>query len=397
MLGREVDVDLLAATAGRDVDELLDALEAAVLAGLLDEPAPGRVRFTHALVRDTLYEDTPLLRRTRLHAAALTALQVAGGADALTLAHHAVAAATRTTAAQAVPLVVAAAREVEALGAYGDAARLWTTALRTAELAGGPADPALLLPALSAAARAGDIVTARALQRTAVELAAGDRDGVVAALACWDAPLVWSVRDDGAQDPLLLDPLRELLETPAGDDLPDDVRCRLLVALVRETEGVDDERARDASAQALLLARRRPDDRRLLLCRAERPRLLRARTRPRGRARRPRGRVRRRGGRTGRPPARRPLAAVPRRGGPHRPRRGPPARRHRRGPRRQRPAGPPARSPAPARRRAARARRPDGRGPGALRGRRGAAGGGGRHERRAHGDDRPLRRGLRAR
>lgn len=271
VLGREADVDLLAAVAGRDEDELLDALEAAVLAGLLDEPSPGRVRFTHALVRDTLYEGTPLLRRSRMHAAALAALQAAGGADAMTLAHHAVAAATPATAADAVPLVVAAAREVEALGAHGDAARQWASALRVQELAGprGGGDAArleLLLRSVPAHARAGDIVAARAQQRAAVELATrlGSRGSLVDALATWDAPLVWTVRDDGAQDPALLGPLVELLETPAGADLADDVRCRLLVALVREVEGVDDAHARSASAAALELARRVPGDGRLL-------------------------------------------------------------------------------------------------------------------------------------
>ncbi len=260
VLGREVDVDLLAAVAGRDVDDLLDPLEAAVLAGLLDEPAPGRVRFTHALVRDTLYEGTPLLRRSRMHAAALAALQ-GSGADATTLAHHAVAAATPATAADAVPFVVAAAREVEALGAHGDAARHWASALRLHELAGprSGGDAALLdllLPSIPAHARAGDIVAARAQQRAAVRAAGrlGSRRALVDALAAWDAPLVWTVRDDGAQDPELLDPLLELLETPAGADLPDAVRCRLLVALFREVEGVDHARAEAASEQAVRLA-----------------------------------------------------------------------------------------------------------------------------------------------
>ncbi|WP_167759191.1 BTAD domain-containing putative transcriptional regulator, partial [Blastococcus sp. TF02A_35] len=122
VLGRDVDVDLLAAVVGRDPDELLDALETAVLAGLLDEPAPGQVRFSHALVRDTLYEDLPLMRRARVHSAALRALRERG-ADATALAHHAVAAAGPSTAADAVPYVVAAAREAEQLGAHADAAR----------------------------------------------------------------------------------------------------------------------------------------------------------------------------------------------------------------------------------------------------------------------------------
>ncbi|SEL61480.1 Transcriptional regulatory protein, C terminal [Blastococcus sp. DSM 46786] len=270
VLGRETDVDLLAAVTGHDPDELLDALETAVLAGLLVEPAPGQVRFSHALVRDTLYEDLPLMRRARVHAAALAALE-ARDADATALAHHAVAAAGPSTAAAAVPYVVAAAREAEQLGAHADAARQWATALRLLELAGprpggDEALLALLLPSIPAHARAGNAVVAREQQRLAVRAAArlDRRDLHVAALAAWDAPLVWTVRDDGAQDPELLDPLRQLLETPAGEDLPDDVRARLFVALFREVEGVDGVRAERASAEALALARRVPDQPRLL-------------------------------------------------------------------------------------------------------------------------------------
>ncbi|WP_448609406.1 BTAD domain-containing putative transcriptional regulator [Geodermatophilus sp. URMC 60] len=271
VLGREADVDVLAAVAGRDADELLDALETAVLAGLLDEPAPGRVRFTHALVRDVLYEDTPLLRRARVHATALAVLGEQGGVDAATLAHHAVAAAGPRTALDAVPYVVAAAREAARLGAAAEEARQWASALRMLELAGrrgGGEELAVLLPSISAHARAGDAVAARDQQRDAVRTARRlDRHDLLAdALAAWDAPLVWTVREGGAQDPVLLDPLLELLETPAGDGLPDDVRCRLLVALFREVEGVDDARADAASARALELARAAtgPDAARLL-------------------------------------------------------------------------------------------------------------------------------------
>ncbi|WP_245159256.1 hypothetical protein, partial [Blastococcus sp. TF02A-35] len=149
----------------------------------------------------------------------------------------------------------------------------WAAALRLHELAGprsggDEALLALLLPSISAHARSGNAVVAREQQRLAVRAAGrlGRRDLHVAALAEWDAPLVWTVRDDGAQDPELLDPLLELLETPAGEDLPDDVRSRLEVALFREVEGVDDARSERASAAALELARRTDDPR--LLCAA---------------------------------------------------------------------------------------------------------------------------------
>ncbi len=72
--GREMSVDALL-EAGRsdpsgpaDDESLVDALELGVVSGLLTEPAPGRVRFSHAIVRDTLYSDLTSLRAGRWHA-----------------------------------------------------------------------------------------------------------------------------------------------------------------------------------------------------------------------------------------------------------------------------------------------------------------------------------------
>ncbi|WP_344653068.1 BTAD domain-containing putative transcriptional regulator, partial [Cryptosporangium japonicum] len=88
VLGVEVDVDVLLALAGTDEDTVLDALEAGVLTGLLVEPSTGAVRFAHALVRDTLYEDVPRLRRTRMHGRAVEALAQVRPGDRAGLAHH---------------------------------------------------------------------------------------------------------------------------------------------------------------------------------------------------------------------------------------------------------------------------------------------------------------------
>ncbi|MGK5684196.1 BTAD domain-containing putative transcriptional regulator [Actinoplanes sp. URMC 104] len=247
VLGREADLDVLADVAGRDPDDLLDTLEAAVLAGLLDEPAPGRVRFTHALVRDTLYEDTPLLRRARLHTRALHVLD--GHADAATLARHAAAAAGPATAQQAIPYTVAAARAAERAGSWREAAAEWREALRLRQLAGTRATGSavdLLAPAVTAHARAGDIVRAREIYLGAL---AGHDD--TALLVAWDAPLIWTTRDGRQPSERALAALRGRL---AGE-LPGDVRVRLLLALFRELEGYDEAAAQQVSAEALALAR----------------------------------------------------------------------------------------------------------------------------------------------
>ncbi|GID29345.1 BTAD domain-containing putative transcriptional regulator [Paractinoplanes brasiliensis] len=257
VLGREADLDVLAEVAGRDPDDLVDTLETAVLAGLLDEPAPGQVRFTHALVRDTLYEDTPLLRRARLHTRALRVLD--GHADAATLARHAAAAAGPATAQEAIPYAVAAARAAERAGSWREAAAEWRQALRLRELAGtratGPASE-LLAPAVTAHARAGDVMRAR---RIYVDAVSGED---LAVLTAWDAPLIWTTRDGREPSATAVTAIRRHLA--AGQSGP--TRVRLLLALFRELEGFDEPEAQRVSAEALALARTAGDAR--LLCAA---------------------------------------------------------------------------------------------------------------------------------
>ncbi len=69
VLGRQVDLDLLATVADRSLDDCLDEIEPALLHRLLEIPssAPGSVRFTHALVREALAEGMSSLRQARLH------------------------------------------------------------------------------------------------------------------------------------------------------------------------------------------------------------------------------------------------------------------------------------------------------------------------------------------
>ena len=92
VIGRDFDLRLLAAVTELDEDRLLDALDAAVAASLIDYVDGDRYSFVHALIEHTLYESLAPARRARLHRRVAEALEEAGAADpspqAAALAHH---------------------------------------------------------------------------------------------------------------------------------------------------------------------------------------------------------------------------------------------------------------------------------------------------------------------
>src|SRR4029450_2749752 len=67
VLGRDFDIELLAALRDVPEDSLLNALDEAVWAGLVQETGADRFRFAHVLVRATLLEALSATRRRRLH------------------------------------------------------------------------------------------------------------------------------------------------------------------------------------------------------------------------------------------------------------------------------------------------------------------------------------------
>jgi DNA-binding SARP family transcriptional activator len=77
VLGREFPLDAVARLSGLSLDELLDHLDEAIAAGVVsDVPgAPDRLRFSHVLIRDTLYDRLTAARRVWLHTRAAEALE----------------------------------------------------------------------------------------------------------------------------------------------------------------------------------------------------------------------------------------------------------------------------------------------------------------------------------
>jgi len=85
VIGRDVELALLARTAGISLGEALDRLDPALAQRLLvTGDDPGIVRFSHALVREVLVDDLTPLRRAPLHLAVADAMaEVSGGDDAV--------------------------------------------------------------------------------------------------------------------------------------------------------------------------------------------------------------------------------------------------------------------------------------------------------------------------
>ncbi|WP_330276454.1 AAA family ATPase [Lentzea sp. NBC_00516] len=236
VLGRDVEVDLLAALAGHDV---LDALDLVIEAGFVVEVAPGHVRFTHALVRDTLYEDVSLTRRARWHAAVAEVLRPG---DVQTLAHHYALAGTRSPAA-----VTALARAAEGNRAPREAVRLWRAAL----VAAG-SEPLDLLTGLGRAlAVSGDLEGAREQRSAALRLAEGP-DAVAEVIGSFDVPGIWTTNDDPAHSAELVAAAERTLPAFPG---PTATRARLLATIAMEDRGtgarLGEAREAEATAHAL--------------------------------------------------------------------------------------------------------------------------------------------------
>ncbi len=260
VLGTETGVDVLADVAGAGEDVLLDAVEAGLLTGLLTEPAPGRIRFAHDLVRDTLYQGLSQLRRARLHGRAAAAIERHHPAEVAALAHHYAAAGTDPGAAARYSRL--AAEQAEQRFAYRAAVQLWEQAIGCLDQAGdAPARDRLelVLGLVRALALAGQLPQARSYRQDAVRAALPLGDPVLLArvITAFDVPRVWFSREDGRADQELVAIVEQTLaRLPPGQEK---LRCRLLTTLAFELEGADTERGYQASAEAVQLARRLGD------------------------------------------------------------------------------------------------------------------------------------------
>jgi class 3 adenylate cyclase len=267
VVGLEFDLAVIEESSDFDPDALLSGLEEAVTAGLVDE-VPGarsRYRFSHALVRATLYDELSGPRRARLHRRVGDAIESIYGRrldDHLSaLAHHyGRAAAPAADPAKAVAYATRAGDRAlaqlahdEAAGWYGQALEL----LDDAEGADHTARLELLIALGEAQRRAGNPAYRRTLL-DAAHLAGAQRDPEALARAALanNRGILWSA--GGIVDVERTAAVEAALAALGDED--SEVRARLLANLSLELVfAKDPDRCRDLSDTALAVARRLGD------------------------------------------------------------------------------------------------------------------------------------------
>ncbi len=259
VIGFEFDASLVSRAVGRPVEEVLDALDQATAARLVrhDPAQVGRFAFSHALIRQTVYQALGTAQRAQLHARVGAALEEAGvgAGSAAALAQHFTEAVPLAGAVKAIEYTTQAGREAVADLALEEAAGYFERALRLHEQY-APADEAQRVELLIELAEALVFVDEAegvdaALRAVDAARAKGSPEQLGRAVVVFTEPVtaVWSYPDQvGA---LLAEAQRAL-----GDDHPS-LRARLMAIEAFKYSGyqLHGRDGRALAARAVELAR----------------------------------------------------------------------------------------------------------------------------------------------
>ena len=265
VLGREFALDALEQVFAGPEARFLQCVDEATAARLVAEVpgVRGRLRFSHVLVRDTLYDRLGAARRARLHRRAGETLEALYARDPgphlAELAHHFLEASAAGTPGKAIQYARGAAERAVSALAYEEAVRLYQMALQ----AHGREEPPdamfrceLLLALGDAQTRAGDTPAAKQTFLLAAGLARHTGGAVARAALGYGGRFLFNVSRD---DPRL----RLLLEEALADlgDEDSELRAMLLARLAGGPLRDEPSRERRASLskQAVDIARRMGD------------------------------------------------------------------------------------------------------------------------------------------
>jgi DNA-binding SARP family transcriptional activator len=271
VIGRDFSIAVLEPLASLPRDELVSRLDEAVAARLVAHVPGSRseLRFTHALVRETLYDELRAADRRDLHRRAAEAItQAAGaptGAHLSEIAHHYFQALPSVDPDAAVEWARRAGDHARDLLAFEEAARLYETALLAMSARSAPhaeMERRLLLALGDAYTGAADTPKAKdAYLRAAVVARESQAPGDLAAAALgYGGQLVWA---RPAGDRLVVPLLEEALAAVPPDEPT--LRARLLARLAGALRDERDPRRRLEVGELAVEAARRADDPRALI------------------------------------------------------------------------------------------------------------------------------------
>jgi class 3 adenylate cyclase len=257
-VGREFPVEVVERVAELSRDRVLELLEEAEGQRIVaDASQPGALRFmfSHALVREALYEELGVTQRVRLHRRIAEAIEEICGDDIEPrlgeLAHHFLQAQELE---RAIDYSVKAADRAVSLMAYEEGADLYGSALQALELKlpkPGRRHCELLVALGNAQTRAADGIAAKKTFNRAALLARelGDHELFAAAV---EGRSGWP--EVGIIDHEAIDQLEEALALlDEGDSA---VRARLLVRLALAVYFVSATRREELAREAVAMARR---------------------------------------------------------------------------------------------------------------------------------------------
>ncbi len=234
VMGRDFDAVLLERILGCGEDRFLASLEEVLGAGLVAESPlePGRYGFSHALIRETLYESMSGTRRARLHRRVGVALEEAGAERHLSaLAHHFTRAAEPQDAERAIRYARLAGEQATVMLAHEEAADHYARALEVLTRLDPDARErrlGLLLALGEAQVRSGERPRAWPVFREAAALAAQLGDSAGLARAAVGASRRY-IQPPGVVDEELIGLLEQALAMTAEER--DVTRVRLLARL----------------------------------------------------------------------------------------------------------------------------------------------------------------------
>jgi eukaryotic-like serine/threonine-protein kinase len=239
-IGREFEEQVLVAVTDLSQAELMTAANEAISERLVTDLGEGRYSFSHALVRDTLYDEASPAQRAALHERIGLTLEEICGDDETRLgelAHHFLSAAPRGDIGRAIDYAERAGAQAMDQLAYEEAAELYERALEVLELSDEPDESrrcALLLALGGAQMSAGGFVDSRqSYERAAAAARAlGDTDRLVGA-----AMGIALLSEAGVVDEALVQLLDQALEAVGPG--PSAERASLLSAKAQELYWVD--------------------------------------------------------------------------------------------------------------------------------------------------------------